>query len=69
MEIYYLHGWMNFEHQRLYEAIVNLHSVLACQGCGMLWQRDKNASKNMYQILKAVLYGNDRSAIFQQSSN
>ncbi|KAL1927275.1 hypothetical protein VTP01DRAFT_3904 [Rhizomucor pusillus] len=36
------------------EDSISHHGVLDCQNCGMLWNRDVNASKNMYYIASRV---------------
>ncbi|KAG2191846.1 hypothetical protein INT46_010558 [Mucor plumbeus] len=40
------------------------HSVLGCQNCKTLWQRDINAAKNMLLISSLIWNGNGRPEIF-----
>jgi hypothetical protein len=48
----------------LEEALVHFHSTRACTGCGMLWNCDTNASKNIYHIANEALKQQDRPAYF-----
>jgi transposase len=40
------------------------HSILGCQNCKTLWQRDINAAKNMLLISSLTWNGNGRLEIF-----
>ncbi|KAG2196098.1 hypothetical protein INT46_005769 [Mucor plumbeus] len=40
------------------------HSVLGCQNCKTLWQRDINPAKNMLLISSLTWNGSDRPEIF-----
>jgi len=41
---------------------VSCHQVVRCNNseCGLVWQRDCNASRNIYEILHTMLLGQDR---------
>ncbi|KAL1931547.1 hypothetical protein VTP01DRAFT_9690 [Rhizomucor pusillus] len=43
---------------------ISHHGILDCQNCGMLWNRDVNASKNMYYIASRVWLGLGRPEPF-----
>ena len=43
---------------------VNDHSVLGCQNCKTLWQRDINATKNMLLISSLIWNDNGRPEVF-----
>ena len=43
---------------------VNGHSVLGCQNCKTLWQRDINAAKNMLLISSLIWNGSGHPEIF-----
>ncbi|CAO3633625.1 unnamed protein product [Cunninghamella blakesleeana] len=45
-----------------------IHSVLVCTNCHTVWNRDRNASRNMRSIFLSLLYHHHRPQIFQQSS-
>ncbi|KAK9717643.1 hypothetical protein K7432_006042 [Basidiobolus ranarum] len=48
-------------------AFIGLHSVLACQSCGMLWNRDVNAAENIHNISHEILSGKVRPSPFCRS--
>ncbi|KAL1933598.1 hypothetical protein VTP01DRAFT_7688 [Rhizomucor pusillus] len=48
---------------------VTHHGILDCQTCGMLWNRDTNASKNMYFIARKVWEGFGRPQAFVDQIN
>ena len=35
-------------------SLLNFHNIQSCSGCGLLWKRDINASKNIFKIMDAV---------------
>ena len=43
---------------------VKHHGILSCKNCSMLWQRDVNASKNMFRIAVSIWQGNGRPTEF-----
>ena len=45
-------------------SITCLPSVLACQSCGMMWNRDTNAAKNIHYLSHQLLSGHPRPAPF-----
>ncbi|ORE13405.1 hypothetical protein BCV71DRAFT_239297 [Rhizopus microsporus] len=44
--------------------MIDLHSVLTCKSCGIIWQRDLNAFKNIFKISKDINTGYSRPPIF-----
>jgi transposase len=36
------------------------HGIVVCKNCQILWQRDINAGKNMYDIAEAIWNGGQR---------
>jgi hypothetical protein len=44
----------------------SLWSVQVCQGCGMVWNRDRNASINILRIFKSVCATGERPAPFRR---
>ncbi|CAO3642422.1 unnamed protein product [Cunninghamella blakesleeana] len=44
-----------------------IHSVLVCTNCHTVWNRDRNASRNMRSIFLSLLYHHYRPQIFQSS--
>ncbi|KAL4206154.1 hypothetical protein AB4K20DRAFT_1925435 [Rhizopus microsporus] len=36
-------------------AMIGLHSVFAYKSCGIMWQCDLNASKNIFKISKNII--------------
>ncbi|KAI7902109.1 uncharacterized protein BX663DRAFT_511783 [Cokeromyces recurvatus] len=48
----------------LTDAYIGLHSIQACQSCEIMWQRDVNASKNIFKISRQVIGGHGRPREF-----
>ncbi|KAI7902050.1 uncharacterized protein BX663DRAFT_511594, partial [Cokeromyces recurvatus] len=48
----------------LTDAYIGLHSIQACQSCGIMWQRDVNVSKNIFKISRQVIGGHRRPRKF-----
>ncbi|PHZ11467.1 uncharacterized protein RHIMIDRAFT_24708 [Rhizopus microsporus ATCC 52813] len=44
--------------------MIDTHSVLICKSRGITWQRDLNASKNIFKISKDVITGFSRPPVF-----
>ncbi|KAI7907440.1 uncharacterized protein BX663DRAFT_481779 [Cokeromyces recurvatus] len=42
------------------KCVTHLHSVLDCTSCGMICQRDVNATKNIFEISQDILGGRGR---------
>jgi transposase len=40
------------------------HGIVVCKNCQILWQRDINAGKNMYDIAEAIWNGGQRPSQF-----
>jgi len=47
---------------------VKCHEVVRCKNedCSMYWQRDRNASRNMYELLRALVRGEERPLVFRR---
>ncbi|KAL4215160.1 hypothetical protein AB4K20DRAFT_1941871 [Rhizopus microsporus] len=45
-------------------AFINPHGIQSCTECGLLWQRDINASKNIFKIANGILRGCGRPQAF-----
>jgi hypothetical protein len=42
------------------------HRIVVCKNCQILWQRDINAGKNMYNIAEAIWNGGQRPSQFDR---
>ncbi|ORE03663.1 hypothetical protein BCV72DRAFT_264421 [Rhizopus microsporus var. microsporus] len=42
------------ENMAFTSAFVNFHGIQSCAGCGLLWQRDINGSKNIFKIANGI---------------
>ncbi|CEI96835.1 hypothetical protein RMCBS344292_10985 [Rhizopus microsporus] len=48
---------------------IEFFGILVCKNCGILWNRDINASKNMAYIAASIWNGDGRPSIFEKSEN
>ncbi|PHZ09069.1 uncharacterized protein RHIMIDRAFT_294596 [Rhizopus microsporus ATCC 52813] len=42
------------ENMAFTSAFINFHGIQSCAGCGLLWQRDINGSKNIFKIANGI---------------
>jgi len=57
----------NEERKKKYHKTILRHGLLICQRCKSLWNRDLNASLNIYSIVKSHIDGNERPKYLQRS--
>ena len=49
--------------------ISEVHGLLKCQTCCVLWNRDENSVRNIYRIVQATIAGKERPLYLQRSTN
>ncbi|KAI8336764.1 hypothetical protein BC941DRAFT_54298 [Chlamydoabsidia padenii] len=48
---------------------LKLHSVLVCQDCKTVWNRDVNTANSIYSLATHIMNNNPRSSIFSHQGS